>query len=119
MTLKYALVLFLVVVLITGCSPGTSSPAQVSFPTGTFENGEWSWEFKVDGTFLSSGPIGSEAGTYQVAGNQVTIACQCCGNVEGTYLWAFEGSELSFTVVEDTCANRKDVVDGNAWTMKP
>ena len=113
--MKYASILLLAMVIITGCSPEASSPTPPPFPTGAFENGEWSWEFKADGTFLSSGPIGSETGTYQVNGNQVTIACECCGDAMGTYTWAFDGSELSFTAVEDPCSNRSDVVDGSTW----
>ena len=119
MIMKFAFILLLVGVIISGCSPETSSSTPVSFPKGTFISGDWSWEFKADGTFLTSGPVGSETGTYQVTGNQITITCQCCENVKGTYLWAFEGSELSFTVIDDTCANRKDVVDGSSWMKKP
>ena len=116
---KTALALFLTVLIILGCSPGKSSPTTVAFPTGTFINGDWSWEFKADGTFLTSGPIGSETGTYTVSGNQVIITCQCCGEVEGTYTWAFDDNALSFAVMDDTCANRNDVVDGSSWLKQP
>ena len=119
MAMNYVFVLLVVVMIITGCSPSASSPTPVPFPTGTFENGDWSWEFKADGTFLTSGPIGSETGTYQVTGNQVTITCQCCGNVKGTYAWSFDASELSFIAIDDTCSNRKGIVDGSIWSKKP
>jgi hypothetical protein len=118
---ELAWLLFLALLTIVGCSPTkpSSSPTTASFPTGAFVNGDWSWEFKADGTFVSSGQLGSESGTYSVNGDQVVITCQCCGNVEGTYTWFFDGAALKFTAIDDKCANRKDVVDASTWSKKP
>lgn len=111
----------LVLVLFTGCSADktSSSPTTTPFPTGSFINGDWSWEFKADGSFVSSGPLGSESGTYSASADQVVITCQCCGDVEGTYTWAFDGMALKFTAMDDQCANRKDVVEASTWSKKP
>ena len=119
--IKSAGSLFLVLLIIAGCSPGkpSSSPTPASFPTGAFVNGDWSWEFKADGTFVSSGPSGSENGTYLVSGDRVVITCQCCGEVEGTYKWAFSDMGLKFTSNDDKCANRKNVIDASTWSKKP
>ena len=118
---KSAWLLFLILLIIAGCSPTkpSSSPTPASFPTGAFVNGDWSWEFKADGTFVSSGPPGSESGTYSASGDQVVITCQCCGDVEGTYTWAFDGMALKFAAIDDNCVNRKNVVDASTWSKKP
>jgi hypothetical protein len=119
--IRCAWVLILVSVIIAGCSPTkpAPTPTTVSFPTGAFVNGDWSWEFKADGSFVSGGPLGSESGTYSVSGDQVVITCQCCGDVEGTYTWSFDGMALKFTAIDDKCTNRKDVVDTSTWLKKP
>ncbi len=116
-----ARILLLGVLAMAGCAspkapPPTSAP---SFPAGAFVNGDWAWEFKADGSFNSSGPLGSETGTYTVNGSQVIITCQCCGDAKGTYAWAFDGNTLQFTAIDDSCSNRKGVVNASTWSKKP
>ena len=117
---KFICVTFLVLALFTGCSSKkvVSLPTLASFPTGSFANGDWSWEFKGDGAFVSSGPQGSETGTYSVTGDQVIITCQCCGAVEGIYTWSYDGTKLKFSAVDDKCSDRKNVVDASAWLLR-
>jgi hypothetical protein len=119
--IKSAWVLVFLLLIIVGCSPSRSStsPTPDAFPTGAFTNGDWTWEFKADGTFISSGPLGSETGTYSVNGNQIIITCQCCKEVKGTYQWSFDGTALKFIAINDECVNRKDVVDASTWLKKP
>jgi len=113
-------VLPLILFFITSCSSTKPpAPAPGAFPTGAFANFAWSWEFKTDGSFVSSGPPGSETGTYAVNGDRVVITCQCCGPVDGTYSWAYDGKALKFTAQEDACTNRKQVLDGSTWMKKP
>jgi hypothetical protein len=123
---------FLILLMIGGCSsqkpsspstptlsPTVTSTPVIAFPVGSFTNGAWSWVFKADGTFVSSGPKGSETGTYSVKGDQVFITCQCCGSVQGTYSWTFDGLSLKLAVIDDKCTNRKIVVDASTWSKGP
>ena len=119
-------VLFIVMLIITGCNstkplppPTAVSTTTAAFPVGNFGNGDWSWVFKADGSFISSGPSGRESGTWSVSGDQVVITCQCCGEVKGTYTWAFDGVALKFAAIDDKCTNRRDVVDASTWSKKP
>ena len=119
-----ALVFFIILLSFTGCASKPSptlvpSATPLPFPTGLFTNTDWSWEFKSDGTFTSSGPQGSETGTYVASGDQVAITCQCCGNVQGTYKWAFSGGTLTFHAIEDQCFNRLNVVTSGIWSLNP
>jgi hypothetical protein len=100
------------------CAHICTAPTSVSFPTGPFVNGDWSWVFKADGTFVSSGPAGSETGTYTVSNDRVVITCQCCGAVEGIYSWLFDGTALKLNSLNDQCADRKGVVDASTWVRK-
>ena len=103
-----------------GCShAGTQAPATATFPTGMFTNGGWTWEFKAGGSFISSGPPGSETGTYIVSGNQVVITCQCCGDIPGTYAWSYSSDALVFKAIEDKCSNRLGVVAAGSWLKNP
>ena len=100
-------------------SPSLEPDGENLFPTGLFTSGEWTWEFKADGTFFNSGPLGSETGTWRTDGEKVIIICQCCGDVEGAYTWALVEETLSFQLVEDDCSNRSDVVNGSEWIRQP
>jgi hypothetical protein len=106
---------FSLLLLTSACA----SQAGEAFPTGTFSNGDWQWEFKEDGTSFTSGPIGSETGTYTISGDQITITCQCCGDIAGTYSWTFDGAILGFKAIQDDCENRRGVVDKSQWTKTP
>ena len=87
---EFSLVIILVAWMVAGCVRKPAAPTEtptataLAFPTGHFTNTDWSWDFKADGTFVSSGPQGNETGTYALNGDQVIITCQCCGNVKGT-----------------------------------
>ncbi len=117
--------ILLAILVIAGCSSSTPQPqstatlaVESSFPTGIFKNGDWTWEFKDDGSTSSTGPMGSENGTYSVDGNQLVITCECCGNVAGVYSWAYDGEELTFTPVEDQCNSRMEVVISGPWSIQ-
>jgi hypothetical protein len=118
--------LLVVLLALVGCGRKASQPPPTptetlggNFPTGKFVNGSFSWEFKVGGSFISSGPPGSETGTYFVNGNQVAITCQCCGDITGTYTWSYENKVLVFKAVEDQCSNRLGVVGTGQWLQEP
>ena len=116
---------FLVLMAITACArKATPAPTEtptpgLAFPTGHFTNSDWTWDFKADGTFISSGVPGAETGTYIVTGDQVEITCQCCGNVKGTYRWSFDGQTLTFHAIDDACFDRLNVVSSGVWTLSP
>jgi hypothetical protein len=114
------------ILLMVGCVPkvaqtqvAPTATAAATFPAGKFMNGNFSWEFNAGGIFTSSGPQGSETGTYTVIGNQVVITCQCCGDVKGTYTWTYTGNALIFKAIEDECTNRLGVVGTGQWVKNP
>ena len=42
-----------------------------------------------------------------------------CGDAEGHYTWAYDGTVLSFKVLKDSCADRRAEVDLSKWKRKP
>ena len=92
-------------------------PNVQSFPTGTFTKGEWTWNFKGDGTYSSQGPNTNDSGTYTTNGNNITLKGKFCGEANGIYMWTLTGSTLTLTVIEDKCGGRQGVVAG-AWVKK-
>ncbi len=127
---KRALLLLPLVLVIAGCNPATPTPLggpaaealatsvpQV-FPAGVYVNGDWSGEFKPDGTFVLTGPQGNETGTYVVNQDKVSVKSQSCGDVEGTYNWCTEGAELYFDLGKDQCPFRDGILNGTTWTKK-
>lgn len=103
----------LVAILLAACASGTSE-----FPTGKFyvtgsERTE-GFEFDRDGKFhFFSGSDTVMEGTYEVQGD---IYTETSNNVENTnpackrpstYNWAYDGSTLRFTVIEDSCPERR------------
>ncbi len=134
---ELSLVIVLIAWILAGCAarptpaPPTETPtaplpptglptaAALAFPTGQFTNTDWALDFKADNTYTVSGPQVSETGTYTVNGDQVVITCQCCGNVKGTYNWAFDGQTLTFRTIEDACFNRMNVVSSGIWSLGP
>ncbi len=120
--LAFVSVLLLCSVFGCGRKPAPTStavPTAIPFPTGPFTNGDSSWEIRPDGTFTTSGSFGSETGTWSAAGEQVVITCQCCGNVKGTYRWAFNGGTLTLQAVDDQCFNRLNVLTSGIWSLNP
>jgi hypothetical protein len=81
------------------------------------------WEFKADGSYVSQGPNASEKGAYTVTGDQIVIKGDHspCGNVKGTYTWAYDGKALSFEALDDRCTDRRNVVVviPGQWLKKP
>ena len=111
--------LSMLLLLNSACGPAPTAASTMTFPTGRYVNAGFSWEFKGDGSFISSGPPGSETGTYVVTANQVVITCQCCGEVAGTYTWTYDGKALSFKAIADKCSNRLKVVAAGPWLITP
>ena len=78
--------------LLSACSvkavPATATtiptPNPNYFPAGAYVSGEWTLEFKADGTFSLTGPSEGEIGAYTSAKDRVTITTPSCGNVKGT-----------------------------------
>ena len=115
-------IILTMVFLLAGCTTRPAIPTPIPtrqvdtlFPGGFFTNGDWSLDFKADGTYRAAGPPGSETGTYKVNGNQVTVTCQCCGEVQGSYTWSYDGGTLHFTAIEDKCQNRQGVLGSGEW----
>ena len=122
---KIAAMVIVLMLTAIGCSPSaTSSPPPTpgtttpSFPVGIFTSVGWTWEFKVDGSFVAEGPGEGEKGTYTVTGNQIVFKGDYCGDVTGTYTWTFDGKALSFKALDDQCNSRRDVVVRDDWSRK-
>ena len=97
----------------------TPGAATADFPTGVFANGSRSWEFRTDGTAFWSAPTVSDGGPYKVTGDQIVLKSGYCGDVEGLYTWAYDGTVLSFKVLRDRCFDRRAEVDLTKWKRKP
>jgi len=142
---KLTWIAIVIVLVNVGCSPSaaqstpTSAPTlaiptqlptptattAVSFPIGIFRKANLTWEIKADGTYAvrshtDSIPVHDD-GTYTVNGNQVAIQGDWvpCKGILGTYTWAYEGETLSFTVLADKCAVRRNITDSSKWLKKP
>jgi hypothetical protein len=113
-------------VLLASCGPSaakpTTTPAALGdFPVGNFSNSTlaWTWDFKADGSYSSGGPQAAEHGTFTVAGDQISIKGDYCGNIIGTYTWAYDGTALTFQGIHDECTDRAGVVVTGKWVKKP
>ncbi len=101
----------------------TMGAALAALPTGTFVgtgvNATWSWVLRSDGTYYSSGTHSAERGTYSVTGNRMTLKGDLCGEVEGVYTWVSDGKLLTFTTINDSCADRRGIIAGSPWLKSP
>ena len=125
------LITMAIVMMTVGCgpsttsSPPTSAPTATStpsFPIGVFTKGPWIWEFRADGDYnlKNSGADLVVDGSYTVTGDEITFQDDYfpCKDIVATYTWVYDGTALSFTVLDDICAERKNSSYGN-WVIKP
>jgi hypothetical protein len=116
--------------MLTACgarATATTLPATViptlalnHIPPGAFVSGEWTLEFKTNGTFSLSGPQSTDSGKYTSTGDRVVITTKNCGNVKGTYLWRFDGvSPMILKAVDDQCSDRLELITSTAWAIEP
>lgn len=123
-----AVLLLAVVIFLAGCAPGVSPSSTAGtptinphfFPIGSFVSGDWTLEFKADGTFTFSGPTEKYTGAYAADGNQVVFTTDSCGEVKGTYLWSFDGQRpMLLKAVDDPCRDRAELITSTGWWVKP
>jgi hypothetical protein len=103
-----------------------------SFPTGTFFRqigaGYTEFEFSDDGTYTWGLRKGTPAvgGEYDVDGQTITFLSETglletfvddCGNIQGSYTWAFEDKVLVFEVDTDDCEVRAREHDGKEYVL--
>ena len=110
----------------TGCgtkavNPATTPASTGDFPIGTFTNSDqsWTWEFKTDGSYLAQGLQSRENGNFTVDGNQISISGDYCGEITGNYTWTYDGTALTFEMIDDKCTDRLGVVVTGNWVKKP
>ena len=117
--------------VIAAC--GTTAPTSTrsgSFPTGEFKAVGTVYTDKIrffdNGNYAAHFPGESwetaYRGTYAITGDQLVFddpETECAGHT-GTYIWSFDGTTLTLTVVEDTCTALPRAEDlGHAWTKVP
>ncbi len=139
---RVVLLLMLGAILFSGCA-GSDVEEQLeptleptveseSFPTGTFfrEIGAsyQEFEFSDDGTYTWNLRKGTPAvgGEYDVDGKTLTFLSETalsetfpvsCGDIEGSYSWAFEDKVLLFEVDADDCKQRAEEFDGKEYVL--
>jgi hypothetical protein len=92
------------------------------FPVdGTFTKVGYTIEYKADGTYHTTSKYIDADGVYTVSGDQITIQDDYtpCKDVVGNYTWAYDGEALTFTVIDDECTDRRNVVGRGQWLKKP
>ena len=99
-------------------TPAPTATTAATFPIGIFAKANWTWEFKADGSYVSHSPGAGERGTYTATGNQIIVQGDYCGNMKGTYTWAYDGKALSFKALDDRCTGRRNVVVPGQWLKK-
>jgi hypothetical protein len=78
--------------------------------------------FKSDGSFNRAGTQGCFVLVHQhiIFTDQVNRFNACSLHVQtGDYLWAYDGSLLSFTPVNDPCIARADIFNKYKWRVLP
>jgi hypothetical protein len=98
------------------------------FPAGSFtmqdRDGKWVMIFKDDGSFtvtINGKPV-VQRGSYMVSQDQITLSDDsepCAGKGDGTYRWTFNGTKLTWEVVQDRCIARKGTHHGSTWSRRP
>lgn len=120
---KLLLIAMMLALGTTNCGPAaapgqlpTPGPATSPFPLGTFTKDEedplggHTNIFQADGSYIYQGHGRGATGTYSVTGDQIVFKDNYCGSVLGRYTWSFDGSVLSFRMLDDTCAARSGVL---------
>ncbi len=88
-------------------------------PAGPLVFGGFAGEFRADGTFRIAGAgWPTFVGTWKVEAGQVELrltepvkGCEAAGR----YRFARDGGRVSFDVVEDSCTQRRMIVDRSTW----
>jgi hypothetical protein len=101
------------------------------FKTTLAGNGAKTEHGQLDGTWAvafgaaASGKVkltwnGEKAGggTYLISGSMITLTPKKGGacTSKGKYKFKLSGDKLKFTLIKDSCANRRDVLTYGAWT---
>lgn len=115
------LMLLLIALACTSCADRTPTPVvdPGPFPSGTFINLDWAWELFPDGTleyYQPEDPSNRYQGTYSLDGDRIEIQDSLCGTIKGKYIWEFNGKELKFTSVDDSCYDRRSYMV-LPWTL--
>lgn len=114
----------LVVLLLISAHLAACSTRASGFPTGKFDvsGGGASFEFNRDGTFTYySGGVSVFTGTYKVDGDVYTetsstgASTNPACNAPAQYYWDFNGTALSFSVLDDKCGSRIAIYTSSAW----
>jgi hypothetical protein len=96
---------------------------QADFPTGDFEKAQQRITFMPDGTFtvwiINIESFDVEDGRYTIDGSQITMQDEVCDPEEGNYTWQFDGTYLSFDLIEDACDGRLQALKTGKWLHKP
>jgi ABC-type transport system substrate-binding protein len=99
-----------------------------SLPLGTYTNGKTAYGPLVltladGGQYALRLELENELiqGTWKVMGDQIELtetSGGLCPNLQGTYKWALEGKDVSFTLVQDSCIWNTTLFDSQAWTRQ-
>ena len=122
---------------------GTSTPSltagtyttqvQSSSPYFSDVGGDWEIDLGADGTYALR-PIGDHPGQlvtdinghYTLAQNQIVLVDDihhtpdpsCTPLPKGTYSFTFDGKQVSFKKVDDTCVDRIEIITLQPWIKK-
>jgi hypothetical protein len=111
----------LLVIILSACTSAANDAP--TFPTGRFVtkssqfegylfNEDMTWAYLVDGSIAAEGK-------YSVKGNQWIEQGTAECPFPGTYEWTFDGTNLSFKVVdEDECDPRRESTDGKTFLLQ-
>lgn len=119
-----ALALLLVACALPAPIAAPAPAAAPAFPSGTFDLQTYqgtmagvsvpktlAYTFHDDGTYKITGNgFAMGSGKATVTGNQISLKGSFLDGTcpeEGKYNWSFDGTQLTFTAVDDPCADRK------------
>ena len=120
--MKKILWTFVCILLVAAMLSACGSKA---FPTGTYTHGDFTHEFRDNGTFtyMSGSEVRTE-GTYIIQDDEITFTDNYCNEENAgsaTYKWQYEDASdnLSFDLIgEDLCKDRRDVLSVDWWGPK-
>jgi hypothetical protein len=110
-----------------GCTQQSAAQATATHvpasavPTGNFSNQGAFMSFYTDGTYMWGVSDGSfnATGTYTVNGNQISLQNDTwCLAMIGTYTWAYDGGNLTFSGFDDKCGDRWGFMEANPWVKQ-
>jgi major membrane immunogen (membrane-anchored lipoprotein) len=99
-----------------------SACSSKEFPTGTYTSGDYTVEYRDDGTFTlwNEGEVSTE-GTYSVTDDEIQFMDSYCAEQDanpGIYKWQHENGRLTCTLIEDPCEGRRNTVLQNWYGPK-